>query len=43
VEQMQENERKFTKNGFSVRVFSAGTGNFSFQIDTISPYYNINR
>ena len=28
VEQMQENERKFTKNGFSVRVFSAETGIF---------------
>lgn len=27
-EQMQENERKFTKNGFSLRVFSAETGNF---------------
>ena len=28
VEQMQENERKFTKKGFSVRVFSAETGIF---------------
>ena len=27
-EQMQENERKFTKNGFPLRVFSAETGNF---------------
>lgn len=27
-EQMQENERKFTKNGFPMYFFSAGTGNF---------------
>lgn len=27
-EQMQENERKFTKNGFPMHFFSAGTGNF---------------
>ena len=42
-EQMQENEEKITKKGFLMRFFSVGTGNFSSQIDTISPYYNINR
>lgn len=43
VEQMQGNEEKITKKGFLMRFFSAATGNFSFQIDTILPYYNINR
>ena len=27
-EQMQENERKITKNGFPMHFFSVGTGNF---------------
>ena len=42
-EQMQGNEEKITKKGFLMRFFSAATGIFSFQIDTISPYYNRNR
>ena len=42
-EQMQGNAEKITKKGFLMRFFSAATGNFSFQIDTILPYYNINR
>ena len=40
---MQGNEEKITKKGFLMRFFSAAAGNFSFQIDTILPYYNINR
>ena len=42
-EQMQENERKITKNGFPMHFLAWEQEIFSFQIDTISPYYNINR